>query len=70
MLKKRLFSAALAAALLFTLPACGKKDDPSQSAASGSASSCFGDPRSSSRSTGTAARSPLSKSPDRRRDLH
>ena len=39
MLKKRLFSAALAAALLFTLPACGKKDDPSQSAASGSGSS-------------------------------
>ena len=39
MLKKRLFSAALAAALLFTLPACGKKDDPSQSAASGSVSS-------------------------------
>ena len=39
MLKKRLLSAALAAALLFTLPACGKKDDPSQSAASGSVSS-------------------------------
>ena len=39
MLKKRLFSAALAAALLFTLPACGKKDAPSQSAASGSVSS-------------------------------
>ena len=64
MLKKRLFSAALAAALLFTLPACGKKDDPSQSAASGSASS------GSSRSAGTAARSPLSKSSDRRKDIH
>ena len=36
MLKKRLLSAALAAALLFTLTACGKKEEPAQSAASGS----------------------------------
>ena len=36
MLKKRLLSAALAAALLLTLTACGKKEEPAQSAASGS----------------------------------